>query len=335
MVFRVLQFLIGVVLGGAGGYLIWTQRADATHLFPPGAAGLPMLLLAGVLSVTTGLVFLISALHPRPNQRRLAAERTAREDAALGEAEAYYSQRARAADRDWRSGDILPLAPPAPLPATITSPVESTPVAPSVAPPTAATPPLAPLAAMAPPVTREPAPAEPPPAQQPQQRSLGVPPAAPAPAELAAATGAAARKPSASIEPAASGAPAAPSPFRAQVTLAPIPRASEPPPPPAHQAVAATSAPLVTSDDPHAEIRAAINSGRLDEADRMLAASRDTATGIGLAQLTALAGDHAAVSGRQSHAKWLWRLALKRFGELDAMNSPAAKAVAESLRQAG
>jgi hypothetical protein len=66
----------------------------------------------------------------------------------------------------------------------------------------------------------------------------------------------------------------------------------------------------------------------------MLAAARDTATGMDLALLTALAADHAAVSGRQSHAKWLWRLALKRFGELGALSSDAAKAVAESLRQA-
>jgi hypothetical protein len=59
------------------------------------------------------------------------------------------------------------------------------------------------------------------------------------------------------------------------------------------------------------------------------------ATGMDLALLTALAADHAAVSGRLSHAKWLWRLALKRFGELGALNSDAAKAVAESMRQGG
>ena len=92
---------------------------------------------------------------------------------------------------------------------------------------------------------------------------------------------------------------------------------------------------MIAADDPHAAVKAAISAGHLDEADRMLTAARDNATGMDLALLTALAGDHAAVSGRQSHAKWLWRLALKRFGELDAMNSPAARAVAESLRQAG
>jgi hypothetical protein len=93
--------------------------------------------------------------------------------------------------------------------------------------------------------------------------------------------------------------------------------------------------PALRAGDTHAQIRAAIEEGKLDEADRMLVEARDTATGMDLALLTALAGDHAAVSGRQSQAKWLWRLATKRFGELGAMNSEAAKAVAESLRQAG
>ena len=114
MLVRVLQFLLGAMLAGGGGYLAWTQRADAANLFPPGIAGLPLLLLAGVLGLTSGLVFLVSAVHPRPNQRRALADRASREDAALGEADTYYSQRARAADRDWRSGDITPLAPPAP-----------------------------------------------------------------------------------------------------------------------------------------------------------------------------------------------------------------------------
>jgi hypothetical protein len=317
MVFRVLQFLIGAVLAGGGGFLAWTHRADAAHVFPPGAAGLPVLLLAGLAGVTSGIVLLVSAVHPRPNQRRLAAEKAERDDAALGQAEAYYSERARAADRDWRSGDITPLAPPAP-PAEPPKPV------------------VQPLT-VAPPLAPEPAPsAEPTPPRG--QRSLSMPPAAPAPAPArpaepkpAPAETAPAPKPA----PAAKPATPSPSPFPAQVTLSPLPRASEPPPAAAPHATVAAAAPVVTPDDPHADIRAAINAGRLDEADRMLTATRDSATGMDLAQLTALAGDHAAVSGKQSHAKWLWRLALKRFGELDAMNSPAAKAVAESLRQAG
>ena len=63
--------------------------------------------------------------------------------------------------------------------------------------------------------------------------------------------------------------------------------------------------------------------------------ARDYATGLALAELTGLAGDHAAAAGRLSNAKWLWRLALKRFGEAGALNSPAARQVSERLRLAG
>lgn len=83
---------------------------------------------------------------------------------------------------------------------------------------------------------------------------------------------------------------------------------------------------------PHDAIRAAIAEGRLDEAERLLEAGRETAEGVALAELTGLAGDHAAAAGRQSHAKWLWRLATRRFAEAGAMDTPAARAVADSLR---
>jgi len=296
MLMRVLQFLLGAALAVGGGYLAWTQRADASNVFPPGETGLPLILLAGVIGVTSGIVFLVSAVHPRPNQRRVLAERTSREDAALGEADAYYSQRARAAGRDWRSGDITALAPPAP---------------PSEQPPPAAVAPPADLVEPA-------APSKP--------RSLSIPPSSPRPAT----------KPVASADAAANGASAAPpSPFPAQVTLAPLPRAAEPPPAAVPQAPGPAPATAPVAGDPHAAIRVAISEGKLDEADRMLAAARENATGMELALLTALAGDHAAVSGRQSHSKWLWRLALKRFGELGAMDSASAKAVGESLRQLG
>ena len=89
------------------------------------------------------------------------------------------------------------------------------------------------------------------------------------------------------------------------------------------------------ADPAFADIRAAIRDGRLEDADRLLNASRETATGLALAQLTGLAGDHAAAAGRQSNAKWLWRLALKRFGEAGALDSPAARQVSERLRLAG
>ena len=316
MLVRVLQFLLGAVLAGGGGYLAWVQRADAVGSFPPGPSGLPLLLIAGVLGLTSGVVFLVSAVHPRFNQRRAQAVRSARDGAALEAADAYYSGRDRAVDRDWRSGDIAPLAPPAPPPEP----------PPPVQPVTAVPPVIVSLEAIPPAETPEPAaPAK--------QRTLSIPPAAP---EAAPQAPIPAPRPVAQTEPAANGASAPPpSPFPAQVTLAPLPRAVEPPPAPAPPAPPAASVPPVAADGPHAPIRAAINAGKLDEADRMLAAARDTATGMDLALLTALAGDHAAVSGKQSHAKWLWRLALKRFGELGESSSPAAKAVAESLSKPG
>jgi hypothetical protein len=88
----------------------------------------------------------------------------------------------------------------------------------------------------------------------------------------------------------------------------------------------------MAAPSPFDAIRTAIADGRLDEADKLLSKERDVAQGEQLAELTGLAGDHAAAAGRQSNAKWLWRLALKRFGECNAMNSPAARAVSERLR---
>lgn len=85
-------------------------------------------------------------------------------------------------------------------------------------------------------------------------------------------------------------------------------------------------------------IRTVVDGGRLEDAEAMLNSERERLTALGdparleLAQLTALAGDHAAAAGRPGHAKWLWRLALKRFGELGAMSSPPAQAVAERMR---
>lgn len=234
MLLRVLHFLTGLALVAAGLFLAWQGRASPLNIFPAGAGGLPILLIAGGLAVIAGLVFLVSALHPRPNQTLAAAETAAREDAALAEAETYYSERARAADRDWRAANI---APPS--------------LVPIPAPPT-------------------PRPPPPPPAN----------------------------------------------PFPASVTLAPVARG-------------AAEAPAA-----YPEIRSAIAAGRLDEANRLLEAARETAAGIDLAHLTALAGQHAAAAGQPSHARWLWRLALKRFGEADALNTPAAISVTESLRTA-
>lgn len=83
----------------------------------------------------------------------------------------------------------------------------------------------------------------------------------------------------------------------------------------------------------------AIAASRLDEADRLLASERtrlssDGSDPLALAELTGLAGDHAAAAGRLGGAKWLWRLSLQRFAAANAIASPAARAVSERLRLA-
>lgn len=103
-------------------------------------------------------------------------------------------------------------------------------------------------------------------------------------------------------------------PFPASVTLAPLPRTET-----------AAATPVLR------DIRAAIAEGRLPEAERMINTARDTAAGLDLARLIAVAGEHAAASGEVTHARWLWRLALRRFEELDGKGLPEARAVAESL----
>lgn len=142
------------------------------------------------------------------------------------------------------------------------------------------------------------------------------------------------------LKPVATSAPppAGDTPFPSMATLTPIPRPAEPPPAPVMtvQAPAPTAAggAAAAAGGAYAAIRAAIAEGRLAEADKLLTEEREKAQGQALAELTGLAGDHAAAAGRTSNAKWLWRLALKRFGELNAMDSPAARAVSERLRLA-
>jgi hypothetical protein len=117
----------------------------------------------------------------------------------------------------------------------------------------------------------------------------------------------------------------------------PAPQAAAPPPRPAPPPQPAAAPAPAPSGAPFDRIRAALAANRLEEADKILAEERDRITKSGdpvaMAELTALAGDHAAAAGRQSNAKWLWRLALKRFSEAQAMQTPAAKAVSERLRQ--
>jgi hypothetical protein len=300
MLVRILQFLVGAALGGGGGYLAWLNRFEFGAVFPPGPGGPPWMLVLGILGVASGIVFLVSAVHPRPNQRAALAARAQQRETQLNEAETYYAEAGRAADRDWRSGDIPPpVAPAAPVAPVMAAPVvEPAPVAP------------APVVAAPPP----PQPVVPPPAPPPVAPPPPPPVAPPAP------------------PPVAQAPVSAPPAFPSTASLAPIPQAAEPPPAPV--TIAASVAPAA-APGPHDSIRAAIRDGRLDEAERLLEAGRETAEGAALAELTGLAGDHAAAAGRQSHAKWLWRLAVKRFGEAGAMDTPAARAVTESLRTSG
>jgi hypothetical protein len=108
-------------------------------------------------------------------------------------------------------------------------------------------------------------------------------------------------------------------------------------------APAVTQAPAMPAAAPDAsgpfpEIRKALAEKRLEDADRLLNEQRarlqssGDAESLELAELTSLAGDHAAAAGRLGGAKWLWRLALQRFGAANALASPSARAVSERLR---
>ncbi len=357
MLARIIQFLIGAAFGAGGGYLAWTHRAELNQLFPPGQDGLPVMLIAGVGGLSLGIVFLASAVAPRPKRTARLQAAAARRAEVLRAADAYYAERSRAADRDWRSGKLPPHTPTG-APADPLFEREAVPPkereakpdplfeapAPDAAPATKSDPlfdsaPAPVEADAAPDPLFDPAPiaAEPEPAQ----------PVAPPPPEPAIARPTAAK-------PVATSTPPTSMVFPSSATLAPIPKSVDPPPQPIAAAASdrvETAASMHTmpssvvrsaadteDQEPEAgfaDIRAAISSGRLDEADRLLNESRETATGLALAELTGLAGDHAAAAGRLSNAKWLWRLALKRFGEAGALNSPAARQVSERLRLAG
>lgn len=367
MLVRILQFLIGALLAGGGGYLAWTQRTANLNVFPPDTGGMPWLVIAGVFGLCAGVVFLVSAVHPRPKTRAREAARAKRRKETLGAAESYYSQRQtqrdRAADSDWRSGDIPPpvepVAPPAPEPVRMVEPVR-----------------------VAVPVAEKPA------AEKPTAEKIEKPVAEKQVVTAPVAPVAVASAPAPAAKPVATSAP--PEPvfpplFPSTATLKPIPKASEAPPtlvlekpvaPPVVEAKADARVEVKdvaeVEDQPEAQleaqpeekpeakleakaqekhgavngeavkpaasfgaIRTALAAGKIDDAEKLLNTARETAQGLQLAELTGLAGDHAAAAGRISNAKWLWRLALKRFGELGAMDTPAAQAVSERLRVTG
>jgi hypothetical protein len=335
MLARIIQFLIGAAFGAGGGYLAWLHRGEAGELFPPGPDGLPLMLVAGLGAFCIGIVFLGSAIAPRPKRTARLQEAAARRAETLRAADTYYSERSRAADRDWRSGKLPPHADPQGATPPADTLFDTQPV--RAVEPTPARDPLfdqKPVRAMEPPPQEDPDPLFDP---------------APEPGLVAAESSSRA----AAGKPVATSVPPMPMGFPSTATLAPIPKGSDPAPQPmipspipapAHAAAgasmpapAASPPPAMVEPEPEAfaDIRAAIAAGRLEEADRLLNASRETATGLALANLTGLAGDHAAAAGRESNAKWLWRLALKRFGEEGALDSPAARQVSERLRLAG
>jgi hypothetical protein len=115
MALRIFQFLAGLALAGAGGWLTWTFRALAGAVFPPdpGAAAWP--LIGGLALFVTGLVLAVGAFLPKDASSQRRTEEAARRQAAIAAADAFFAERARAADRDWRSGDLPPETPLPPL----------------------------------------------------------------------------------------------------------------------------------------------------------------------------------------------------------------------------
>lgn len=271
MLVRIVLFLLGAALLAGGGWLGWLKRDAVGDLFPPPAGLDPWLLVAALALICAGLVCIGSAVIPRPKRAAQRAADVERREKAIADADSFYAERARAANSDWRSGDLP--APPAAAPSSAEPPILVSEVAiEPEAQPDAATPVEAQV---------EPPVAPPPPPPPPPQ-------------------------------------PAPPPPIPAAAPLQTQPAAA----PPAYD-----------------HIRLLIDQGRLDEAETELDRTRGQLTSaanpspLQLAELTGLAGDHASAAGRPGNAKWLWRLALKRFGEAGAAQSPAARHVAEQLRR--
>lgn len=349
MVWRVLRFLAGAGVAGGGGYLVWTHRGEASALYPFVMETAPWWLIGGLGMLVLGMVSLISSLLPSASSHK-RAEKAARHEAHLRDADTFYAQRARAVERDWRAGDL----PPEPAPAAPPPPEPSVPPQPAQAGEAAA---ISPSAAL---------PSEPPAKAETQAVRPAAPPAAasaiarpaapsaattPAPCPFPATQTLSALPSAASLLadplpphlPKSAGAqpPAAsPAPLEAARSQTPPPAESAPQaaPPSALPAKAPNPAPAPASS-PLEAIRTAIAASRLDEADRMLSLERtrlssDEPDSLALAELTGLAGDHAAAAGRLGGAKWLWRLSLQRFAAANAIASPAARAVSERLRLA-
>lgn len=364
MVLRVLQALAGALLAAGGGYFAWINRGSVDGMFPPEPGLSVWTFIAGLVATIIGAVAIVHAIGPRPKakaQREAAEQRRAE---ILRQAEQFYSAQAEGfSDAGVKDGD--PLFPeglrPAGTPRQPHDPGARTQAGPrppgapppepfrlhSLSQPPPASRPAAPPVSSGQSEAAEPAPAS--------VESVAQPVSQPAPAPQ--------------DRPALNGqvdaGPHAPArPFPAQIASKAIPRAEEAPPPlsfirkaePAPKPAAPEAAPAAATQTNHEEkrslqaeaprnsrldeIRAAIEQNRLEDADRLLATTRKQmnehggSNPIELAQLTGLAGDHAAADGRLGSAKWLWRLALQRFAAAGAIDDPAARAVSERMRLA-
>jgi hypothetical protein len=290
MVMRIVQILAGAALAAAGGYFGWMIGIFRTPIFPPESSLAAWPALLSLFLASAGAALLAYGVSPRTAERKRLAEEAARRQAALEAADAYYASKTRAADRDWRSGDLPPPTPTrdTPLGDANAHNVSSPPSIEAIEPePATTTPDVAP-------------------APSPQSET----------APLSAT--------SLEAETIELGEPTEAAPKTAPET--------QDPPPPASSSASAIS--------PLRLIRDAIASGDLDEAERLLAEERNRLSAAGdaerlaLAELTGLAGDHAAAAGRVGSAKWLWRLALQRFAAADAIGAPTARDVSERLRLA-
>lgn len=352
MVVRVFEALLGALLAIAGGYFAWMNRGSVDGMFPPEPGLSVWTFVGGLVAVIIGAVMVVHALGPRPKEkaRRLAEEE--KRTRILQQAERFYTSKAEdLASLGTKEGD--PLFPEGLRPGgTPPQPMERRDRPSDTAPPEAFR--LHSLS-QPPPGSARPAERTEPPASIPE-------PAAAAPANAA---NDASREPmrNGSAAPATQAAvfanpdtSAPANPFPAKPPTMGIPRAEEPPPAnaqtsqqaapavPVVEPAASTDAPspeAAPAGDPALEeIRTAIAQNRLEDADRLLAETRKRMNDGGasdpaqLAQLTGLAGDHAAADGRLGSAKWLWRLALQRFAAAGAIDDPAARAVSERMRLA-
>ncbi len=327
MIVRIVLFIAGLALAGGGGWLAWTNHAASGELFSPGAPLTLWLLVAGVAGACAGLVLLVSAVVFTGASRAKQAEAAERTAKALSQADAFYAERARAADRDWRSDTPVPPQPtPAAKPA---GGVTAGGVVGGRAPfPSSATLTSRPGTSTTTPPPRPPEPAAAAPAAPPVQPSAQAP------------------VPQATVQPVvAQPVPVPPAPAQA-APAQPAPAPAEPTPgAPQDQEPSPVAAPAASSDAPEASefeaIRAALREQRLDEAESLLTVElqklkADPATPpVLIAELTTLAGDHAQAAGREGQAAFLWKQAMRRYRDAGASELPAARALAAKVDSLG